>query len=145
LKVSANPLRHHCVAEIARARHTPCGHLLLRVTGQIAPDVSSPVQVIVNGAPLGVPVTAVKTGKGHHPTPGHPYPDGMIDAAFKLPGRNHEPGDRWTITLRFAGDARHGQATATTVRLLEAERHRKGKPRHPPGDLNEISRVVRRR
>ncbi len=49
--------------------------------------------------------------------------DGRFSATVKLPGRQHEHGDRWTFTITYSGDRRLRPASVTGGFRLEVEHH----------------------
>jgi hypothetical protein len=40
---------------------------------------------------------------------------------LRIPGRDREPGDRWTLKATYAGDGAHGGAATSRQIITEAE------------------------
>lgn len=158
LSIHAFPTRLGCVAEIGRTAHSAtgssasaggetaaasasrpsCNRVRLVLTAQVPSDLTKSVLAVATGGFSGRHFTVRANGVGAHHRHGRPYPTGTLTASLILPARDHEPGDRWTIALRFGGDAGHLPATTSTTRIVEGEIFQ-GKP--SKGDLPQTSQL----
>jgi hypothetical protein len=116
LSVSAHPVhRHRCQAEMngqATTASVACNSAILDIRGAVTKTATGSVTVTITGGPprrhRRLRVTAV-------------IHNGRFRARVQVPGRNFEPGDRWTVTATYGGDAAHDSQSASRQLLLEAE------------------------
>jgi hypothetical protein len=116
-KVSVSPLRaHRCQAELngrARASRVLCDQLWVTLTGTADQTAGGLVTVSMTG---GWSTLLVRTAGTTATITG-----GRWQARLLVYGRNHEPGDRWTIKIAYPGDGTHGAATTSRQVMIEAE------------------------
>jgi hypothetical protein len=116
VRVAAHPVHvGRCEAEMnglaTTAQAGACDSLILAVSGKVAGAATGVVQLRLSGGPPGARTIRL-TATIHN---------GRWRTRVQLPGRNTEPGDRWTITATYVGDATHTAQTTSREILLEAE------------------------
>jgi hypothetical protein len=131
-KVSVSPRPAHiCQAELngkattsrVTKHHPLCDQLWVTVTGTTDQTAGGQVTVTMNGGWSALKVRSATTTAS--------VTGGRWQARLLVYGRNHEPGDRWTIKIAYTGDGAHGAATTSREVMIEAEGP--GNPTHERG------------